>query len=862
MKTNAVASKEGTEDNPSPMSFEDVAPSNAGTQAGLHLHRHEDGSDEDQGFDTDESGTSAYSLGAGTEGTIDPANYIELPSQACRHLYHLTAKKGGRSKRVPVACGRSPCRLRGHEGSLSRQAVGYYIRQPKGETVHGRVDYPCLSREEFRQAVERSKQDTAQDIAEEQAKLPLQETQDPSENESSDEEDEIAANRAKVAFDLAATTTHAEPPRRPRAPALTMDVPDLETNEVARRAVERSPTSGAHRFAGFPRLNTEVDRVPGGGRNKKAATPWFGLIDRDGDKLVTGDPTDAEKCLRDKFRLMDVFGTQKKARAWRDAPGPPVETVASSDEEEAEAALLAASSRKKTPPPPRIHQIPSRSNPTVDGAHRTGYGLTLQEKRTLCWDLPQLRLLEKKGWKVTAVFGDEMEATEWLLEETPPTPPKKRSPRRSEKRKDDPSSSEESSVSADRDDGSSPSEGSSAESSSDSSDDESRGGSSGGNRGRRKPRSRKDRRRRRSKKAEKKKSRRRPRRTRTTTRPAPYGPDPSLGDPDRIFGVPIDREAKLGKLLGPGDLDRKSDRKQLAECMIDVGSLPGAYKQNQDSDEHGEVMGFIEGTAQLLGQTFGRQIKVDSQWRQAKRASLSKVKTQGDVEQLIDDIREVRDIVFKQQKQRIKALLHTCRYSPEEIDEYMYSGLWIRLILDTFDLNLRLLDTLLTTAREHGRFEGGLAEAMLKHHAGKLWNIRAYSENYQDLLLSVYVYYREAASSKYYHTSMMSSLWKRAASSKGGLPSSTSPPNSSTTTEEKGGKSTRTTTTGCSLCYSKGLHDLVKVGYGAELCPFQGKLNRAKAKKAAKELLERHKADNSIDLQVHLAEVVVAQQTT
>jgi hypothetical protein len=293
--------------------------------------------------------------------------------------------------------------------------------------------------------------------------------------------------------------------------------------------------------------------------------------------------------------------------------------------------------------------------------------------------------------------------------------------------------------------------------------------------------------------------------------------------------------------------------------MIDVGALPGAYKQIQESDEHGEVMGFIEGTAQLLGQTFGRQIKVDSQWRQAKRASLSKVKTQNDVEQLIDDVREVRDIVFKQQKQRIKALLHTCRYSPEEIDEYLYSGLWIRIVLDTFDLNLRLLETLLATSREHGRFEGGLAEAMLKHHAGKLWNIRAYSENYQDLLLSVYVYYREAASSKYYHTSMMSSLWKRAASQKMLSPVSALPV-SAGLAEEKGGKAARTTTAGCSLCYNKGLHDLVKVGYGAELCPFQGKLNRAKSKKAAKDLLDRHKADNSIDLQVNLAEVIAAQQ--
>jgi len=546
LKTNAV-SKEGTEENPSQMLFEEVPLSDAGGQEEAPSDREDAGSDEDQGFDTDGSEASAYSLVTGTEGTVNPANYIELPSRACRHLYHLTVKKGGRSKKIPVACGRLQCRLRGHEASLSRQAVGYYVRQPKGETVHGRLDYPCLSVEEYQQAVDRSKRDTARDIAQRRSGLHPSDPEDPPEDLSSEADGERADGRTNVAFDLSATTTHAEPSRRPPPPALSVEVLDLTTNLVARRAVERSPSAEAHRLAGFPRLSAAVDRVPG--RAPKAAgTSWFGLIDLDGDKLITCDPTDAEKCLRDKFRLMDLFKTKKEAKAWRDPTGPPVETVLSSDEEEdleadplaSPPASRASSSRKKTPlSSNRDHKAAARNPSLSGGSGINGYGLTFKSKRTLCWDLPQLRLLEKKGWKVAAIFEDEMEATEWLLQEPSSPPAKKGSSRRSSKRRDDPASSDEWSAVSGSNDASLSPDGSSAESSSDGSDDESDGDSSGGTHNKKKARARKHRRRQKSGKATKKRSRRHARRTKTTNRLTVYGPDPSLGDPDRIFGVPF-----------------------------------------------------------------------------------------------------------------------------------------------------------------------------------------------------------------------------------------------------------------------------------------------------------------------------------
>jgi hypothetical protein len=65
--------------------------------------------------------------------------------------------------------------------------------------------------------------------------------------------------------------------------------------------------------------------------------------------------------------------------------------------------------------------------------------------------------------------------------------------------------------------------------------------------------------------------------------------------------------------------------------------------------------------------------------------------------------------------------------------------------------------------------------------------------------------------------------------------------------------------TGCSLCNSKALHDLLKTSYGMHNYPFEDKLTRTKARTAAKEILELHKANEGLDLKKAVEEQIELQ---
>jgi hypothetical protein len=182
----------------------------------------------------------------------------------------------------------------------------------------------------------------------------------------------------------------------------------------------------------------------------------------------------------------------------------------------------------------------------------------------------------------------------------------------------------------------------------------------------------------------------------------------------------------------------------------------------------------------------------------------------------------------------------------------------VRLSLENFDLDLRLLDHIDSTAREHQNWDGGFAHAMLQHHPGKLWNVRAFAEDYKYHLLGTYIYLRDAAPNKFYHTSMLEKLWKKASKSPARLQQKKEQCKREAKVDEP-----RVTPaqpkTGCSLCNSKSPHHLLKMSYGLINCPFKDKLTRTKARTAAKEILELHKANEGLDLKKAVEEQIELQ---
>jgi hypothetical protein len=842
-------------------------------------------SEVDEGFDTDGSAVTANSVSSTSRPLA--ANYVKLEEKSCRHKYELTVGKGKQAKKIPVACGRLKCRVQGHGKDV--RDIGYYVRQPKGGVWHGRLDYPPLTEQGYLEAIENEKADLLQAVS----KLHGSDDESENESQSSDEEERLRTDRSprmspkkksSIGFDLSTTTVYST--RSKDAPANPGE--DLSQNKVAQRVVQ-SPVSRAL-SQGHSALAAAL-----GGRTEpeKAPTFWYGLIDETTqERYITSDPEEANALLRGNHQFVELFYKRRIAELWREASSmtnkkkasrkpPRVETVTSESEDESVASRThrrhtddrtrAGSgqewSQEKAPKhsakpaarrPARKEQgrNESSSHPEPEGY----FGVIRRGCRMIARNDRQVRRLEDQGWELRKLFRTAKEADLWTKEgeagsdsegsvpalshrssKKKKSSKKKSKPKRRVQTEDDPSSSSSSDSSSE-----------SSESSDSSSSEESDSSNDSSSVPRRKTRKKKEKRSRKTRSRPRRSQKKTNRRRQDVVR-QPYGPDVSVGDSEKIFGIPIDDEDRMDKLLCPPDMSRKSDKRRLAESILDVMALPGAYNQIKEADGQSELQGFVEGAAALVSQATGKAIKVDSQWRQARRAALSKVKTREEVGQLATDIREIRDVVFKLQKQRIRSLLRQCRYDKNEVEEYLYSGLWVRLSLETFDLNLRLLDHIDSTAREHQNWDGGLAHAMLQHHAGKLWNVRAFAEDYKYHLLGTYIYLRDAAPNKFYHTSMLEKLWKKASEPAARLQQKN---------ERKPvvkGEDLKVPKTGCSLCNSKALHDLLKTSYGMHNCPFKDKLTRTKARTAAKEILELHKANEGLDLKKAVEEQIELQ---
>jgi hypothetical protein len=168
---------------------------------------------------------------------------VKLEEKSCRHKYEITVGKGKQAKKIPIACGRLHCRVKGH-GQNVRDS-GYYVRQPKGDVWHGRVDYPPLTKLGYLEAIENEKADLLQAVK----KLHGSDDESEEESHSSAEEERLRTGRsprmspkkkASIEFDLSTTTIYSN--RSPDEPVEQGG--DLSRNRVAQRIV-KSPVSRA-----------------------------------------------------------------------------------------------------------------------------------------------------------------------------------------------------------------------------------------------------------------------------------------------------------------------------------------------------------------------------------------------------------------------------------------------------------------------------------------------------------------------------------------------------------------------------------------------------------------------------------------
>ena len=143
-------------------------------------------------------------------GTFHPSSYIDLTSRnICRAVYKV--RINSTSGWIPLVCGRTDCSF--HSNAKDFGSPRIYVRQPKGQLHHGRMDLPSYSKKEFKEKVEEFEKMVAEDALRAQgtaadsssSKTAKKNAENPGDNRKP------AARRTHI--ELGANTTYTTPPR-------------------------------------------------------------------------------------------------------------------------------------------------------------------------------------------------------------------------------------------------------------------------------------------------------------------------------------------------------------------------------------------------------------------------------------------------------------------------------------------------------------------------------------------------------------------------------------------------------------------------------------------------------------------------
>ena len=287
------------------------------------------------------------------------------------------------------------------------------------------------------------------------------------------------------------------------------------------------------------------------------------------------------------------------------------------------------------------------------------------------------------------------------------------------------------------------------------------------------------------------------------------GRDPSEAT-QLIHGISPSDEANMDDfLLPPGltDPDAKADFYDLA---MDVTSLPGGYRLNDDDD-------LTNNEALLAAIGKGRNTHFRS-WRRNSHNQLAKIASKEELLRFVSDVEKTVTRTRTAQNQRMRKYLYACSHDSTFVELYVTSGPLPRLIEDTYRSFLALLEALRSAMFEfpEDAWKGSYIHRMLQHHSKELGHIRATSSDYRMHLLETYVYLRNSHKEKFQDPSFVRSLLYNLGKEHTGEPA-----------RELAGDSPNR----CSHCRRSGTHK----GTTKESCPLR-LLSRTKAASAVEGL--------------------------
>lgn len=353
------------------------------------------------------------------------------------------------------------------------------------------------------------------------------------------------------------------------------------------------------------------------------------------------------------------------------------------------------------------------------------------------------------------------------------------------------------------------------------------------------------RRRRRRKKGKKKKKK-------TSSTPRIVGlfsKDESTGDSKKAFGMEINGN-DLQKALCPEGMSSK-ERQTLAGHMVDVTAMPGTYHKNssEEASEYDKLSLIMDGMlAMHTAASGGAGIVSDKQWKQRSKLTLTTVKSLQDLVKVSTDTKTAESHIFEQQQSSISQFLRTCGFKTAEVQQFLCTGLFMRVVNDTNARYQKFLTLAMQSGVQDG-YNGQLAQSMIEYHTKNLLQIRLFSPSYYQLLVQTYVYLRDAEEKKFADATMYQPLLQDILRRTNEL-----------TTAEPAPSPTPRADNNCTYCQSRGLHASLGVGINASHCPFKGKISQTKARSAAKKLLKKFNDETGVDKKAAVAAAIAENQ--
>ena len=293
------------------------------------------------------------------------------------------------------------------------------------------------------------------------------------------------------------------------------------------------------------------------------------------------------------------------------------------------------------------------------------------------------------------------------------------------------------------------------------------------------------------------------------------GKDPSEST-QHVYGISPADEVKMDDFLLPPGLTDPDSKADFYDLAMDVASLPGGYRLNDDDD-------LTNNEALLAAIGKGRNNHFRS-WRRNAHNQLGKIASKEDLLKFVTDVERTVIRTRTAQNQRMRKFLYACSHDSTFVELYVSSGPLPRLVEDTYRAFLALLEALRSAMFEfhEDSWKGSYIQRMLHHHSRELGHIRATSSDYRMHLLETYVYLRNSQKEKFQDPSFVRSLMYtigKERTTEGGGDSG-----------EAGEQPTR-----CSHCRRNGTHK----GTTKESCPLK-MLSRAKATSAVNNLSKQN----------------------